>query len=151
LSTDPVRFAFGVGIGNVSTSSLGPKFTGRYQQVYGPFVVGFTSGTFLFEVGVLGFALILLTHFMIFQDSVYVARQDKGLTGIVAAGWIGTSIVVAIGIFYTSIHIVEAINYCYWFFSGVIATRRVTLLREHSRRVTTIALAMGLRPIEHHT
>jgi hypothetical protein len=130
LSADPVRFAFGFGIGNASSSNLGPSFSGKYYDVYGPFVVGFSSGTFLLELGVFGFALILLLHGMILRDALTVARQGRGFPELIAVAWVGTSFVIICGIFYTAPHVVELLNYCYWFFSGVVATRRTTLLQE---------------------
>jgi hypothetical protein len=145
LSADPIKFAFGLGIGNVGNSSLGAAFTGKYQKAYGPFVEGFSSGTFLLEVGVVGFMLILLLHFMVLQDALFVARHDKELTGVIAAGWVGVSIVVIPGMFYTSIHVVEAFSYCYWFFSGLIVTRRLALSVQKSREVREVAQAKRVR------
>lgn len=151
VAADPIKFTFGLGIGNVSTSSLGPAFMGKYQAIYGPFAVGFSSGTFLLEVGVLGFVLILLAHLMILQDALSVARLDTGLIGIIAAGWVGTSIVVILGIFYTSVHINEAINYSYWFFSGVVTTRRLALFQEQPRKSMTAPSAKRIRALGSQT
>ena len=150
LSADPVKFAFGLGIGNATLSSLGPKFSGKYYQVYGPFAIGFSSGTFLLELGVFGVALILLIHCMILQDALVVARQDAEIAGIIAAGWVGTSIVIICGIFYSSIHVVEIISYCYWFFSGVVATRRTILLQEQRLQRIGLKSAHRLSAFGHH-
>jgi hypothetical protein len=146
VAKDPIKLAFGLGIGNVSTSTLGPQFVGQYFDTLGPFASGYDSGAFLLETGVFGFVLILLIHWLIFRDSVNVARQDPGLVGIIAAGWTGTTLVIVIGIFYTQIHGNSTISYFYWLFSGFIAARRTALLRANTRGRTPVPRAEDLRP-----
>jgi hypothetical protein len=140
FARDPIKLTFGVGMGNASDSTLGPRYKGHYLDTLGPFVIGFSSGSFLIEAGLLGFALILMIHWMIFRDALVVSRQDKGLVGMIAFGWVGTTIVIFAGIFYDGIHGNTAMSYLYWFFSGVIVARRASLLK--SRRYNTTQAAL---------
>jgi len=133
LANDPIKFAFGLGLGNASYSLLGPSFIGQYFYTLGPYVIGFDSGTFLLETGIFGFILILTIHWMIFRDSLVVARADLGITGVIAAGWVGTSLVILVGIFYSGIHANSAVSYLYWFFSGFVTAQRVALSRPQLR------------------
>jgi hypothetical protein len=131
LSRDPVRFAFGFGMGNASASSLGGSFVGRYFSAYGAFATGFDSGVFLLETGIFGFALIMGIHATIFRDALVVAKQRQtDLLSAISIGWVGASIVVITGIFYIGIHGYPGFAYCYWFLSGLIAARRTELLRK---------------------
>jgi hypothetical protein len=56
LSRDPSLLAFGFGIGNVSDSALGDRFTGEHFQRYGYFV-GSGVSLLLWETGLLGTCL----------------------------------------------------------------------------------------------
>jgi hypothetical protein len=140
LAKDPSRFGFGLGLGNASKSALGSQFSGRYQPVYGEYSLETSMATFMLETGIFGAMLILFLHFMIFLDAVDVMRRDNGLTGIVALGWIGTSIVIGASLFYITIHISETVSYVFWFFSGVIAARRTRMaLAQRASHVQAVA------------
>src|ERR1700722_11376209 len=93
LSADPVSLAFGLGIGNASHSSLGPQFIGAYYPIYEGFLVSSLS-VFLLEIGVCGTALVFVLYWMIFCDSLAVARSDDSLTGWVAVGWSGVALLI---------------------------------------------------------
>ncbi|HEY6456419.1 MAG TPA: hypothetical protein VIY90_14190 [Steroidobacteraceae bacterium] len=135
FSDDPVRLAFGLGVGNASTSPLGAQFVGRYQRSYGIFASETTAATFLVETGVLGLALVLLLHFLVLQDTLVLARQGEQLLGVIACGWTGAWIVITIGNFYIPCHIYDSVSFLPWFFSGLIAARRQRLLAEASHAV----------------
>ena len=122
LSRDPIKLAFGLGMGAISKSSLGPAYTGRYNGIYGRYQS--SLGTFLFETGLLGTAMIAVLHGLIFLDALAVARQDKGLTGMLAVGWLPTVLLASLGLFYIDLHIYESFGYLFWFFSGWIAFQR---------------------------
>jgi hypothetical protein len=139
LSKDPIKLAFGLGMGNVSRSSIGPAFIGKYFDTFAPFAVGFDSGSFLLETGLLGFLIVLMIHWNIYRDAVFVARHDPDLIGDIAIGWVGTSVVVFVGIFYTGLHGNAGVSYLYWFFSGVVTARLAAL---HRGQVRTRRAAM---------
>ncbi|MGH9521039.1 MAG: hypothetical protein ACRD3E_00755, partial [Terriglobales bacterium] len=127
FSSDPIRLAFGLGVGNASTSPLGPQFTGRYARTYGIFATETSAATFLVETGVFGLALILLLHYLVLQDAMFVVRRDNGLMGALACGWVGAWLVITLGNFYIAAHFLDAGSYIPWFFSGLMAAKRERL------------------------
>ena len=126
LSRDPVHMAFGLGMGNASRSNLGEAFTGNYFGLFQSFVI-LSVTTFLLEVGILGTALVFLLYWLIFRDAISVARQDSGPVGSIAVGWIGVVAVMTLATFYTAIHLFASLSYLFWYFSGLIAARRMQL------------------------
>jgi hypothetical protein len=124
IARDPVTLAFGLGLGNVSKSSLGPNFSGAFFRRYWRY--GTSVGIFLLECGVLGFGLILLLHWEIARDTFAVIRTGgEGPYGALAVGWLATNFIVTVGLIYIPEHFSEAVSYLFFFFSGVIAARRV--------------------------
>jgi hypothetical protein len=126
LASDPVRLTFGLGVGNSSQSSLGTLFSGKYATLFTKITItGFS--TFMLEMGLLGTALVFLLYWMIFRDSIYVARHDTGLRGALAVGWTGVIPIMAASTFYTNVQVFESLAFLFWFFSGVICARRAEL------------------------
>jgi hypothetical protein len=126
LSNDPVQLAFGLGIGNASHSSLGPQFVGAYFPLYSGFLVSSFS-YFLLEIGLFGTALVFVLYWLIFRDSVTVARADDTLTGWIAIGWTGVTALMVVATPYKAMHVYESLSYLFWYFSGLIAARRMRL------------------------
>lgn len=129
LAREPAQLAFGVGIGNATESSLGPKFTGEHYRQYAPFLKSAAS-IFLLEIGVLGLALVLAIYYLIFRDARAVADADDGIAGVLAAGWAGVTVVIALATFYNNPTSSEAISYLFWYFSGLVAAHRIRLARQ---------------------
>jgi hypothetical protein len=127
FSRDPARLVFGLGLGNASQSGLGPQFSGRYAGLYGNFVVEESISGFLFELGFLSTALILLLHWTVLRDILFVGRHDQGLYGAIAPGYVGAWIAITISLFYLTIHNFESISFMAWFFAGLFAARRERL------------------------
>ena len=75
LAQDPVRLAFGLGIGNASHSSIGEAFTGQYFQLFQLIITSFS--VFLLEIGVLGTTLVFLLYWLLYRDAVFVARRTR--------------------------------------------------------------------------
>src|SRR5262249_45051650 len=123
---DPVRLAFGLGLGNASNSNLGDSFTGRYYELFQAFVLTSFS-VFLLELGVLGVTVAFVLYWFVFADSLAVARADSGLMGAVAVAWVGVVIVMTAATFYTKTHTFASVSYLYWYFSGMVAARRTQL------------------------
>ena len=129
LEKDPIRLALGIGIGSASPSQLGPAFEGDSHALFGGFLnLSFTY--FLLETGVLGMGLILLLHWLVFRDSLELARLDHGIAGAFAIGWSGVVALMALSLFYVSIHLYESVTYLYWYFAGYVAAQRVARSRE---------------------
>jgi hypothetical protein len=142
LSKDPIKIAFGLGIGNASKSSIGPSFTGKYQRVYGIYSTETSFATFTLEIGILGVLLVLFLHWLLFLDAVVVARRDDSLIAPIAVGYAGVCVTVIAGGFYTLCHPSDAFSYLFWFSSGLIAARRQQLAIASSSRPR--------EPIRHH-
>jgi hypothetical protein len=146
-----VTFVFGVGIGNVSESSLGPNFTGRYFDVYGELILG-ALAMLIAETGMLGLGLILLLYAMIFRDSMYVAERDSGPFGALALGWTGVVAAMFMGMMQTNALNSPPLSMLFWYFSGVVVARRAQL--EHAalaaRRPTMPAMAVRRHAASEH-
>ncbi len=137
LSKDPVQLALGVGIGNSSNSSLGPLFTGRYYPLFQHFLINSLS-VFLIEIGVLGTFLVFCLYYLIFQDTLAVAKADDSLLGSIAIGWAGITLMIAISMPYKTMHISVFMSYVFWYVSGLIAARRLRLAAQLSEQSHTL-------------
>jgi hypothetical protein len=126
LSRDPAKLMFGYGIGNVQDSALGEAFTGEYFRRYRPFLLS-ASSLMMLEIGLFGHALLLVLMWMIFNDARAVARQDKGLYGALALGWIGVMPVMLVSLFYKVMITNSAMSYSFWLFAGLVAAHRMHL------------------------
>ncbi len=126
LSKDPVRAAFGLGLGNASHSNIGESFTGTYYDIFRVF--SFLSiSVFLLEIGILGTSIAFVLYAFQFFDAIAVARTDNEITGAIALGWIGVIAVISAATFYSAIHVYPFISYPYWYFAGLVAARRAQL------------------------
>lgn len=125
LSKDPATMFFGFGIGNASDSALGKQFDGEYYDLFSNLPI--TSFTYiLLEYGILGVGLVLLLHWLIFLDSIRLARQsDGGIASIIAVGWTGVTAIFVIGLLYADIIPSNALSFLYWYFSGLIVAARM--------------------------
>jgi hypothetical protein len=126
MSRDPVTLFMGVGMGNASRSSISPSFIGKYNGMYELYTQT-SASSFLIELGVLGLGLVLLLHWLIFRDTLFVARNDEGLVGTLALGFVAVVVIMTLGLSYIGIHASEALSYLFWFFAGVIVARRRSL------------------------
>lgn len=126
LLKDPIALIFGYGLSNVSNSNLGSGFAGKYARLWEIFMV--TSFTkFILELGLIGFGLLLLVYYLIFQDCLALARKGAGLFSSLAAGWAGVTVLIVMCTFYTQIHVFSSITFLFWYFSGLIAAQRMRL------------------------
>lgn len=136
LIKDPIRFVFGYGIGNVSESNFGHGFSGAYQKLWDPFAVTAFSKFFL-ELGMLGFVLVLIWYWLIFQDCRALASQQSGFYSAFAAGWTGVMAVMTIATFYSMVHMFPVLSFLFWYFAGLMAAARM--------RMATAARSEALR------
>jgi hypothetical protein len=127
LVKDPVKMAFGLGLGNASHSNLGQQFVGTYYDLFQAFAY-ISFSIFLLEIGILGTTLVFVLYAFVFFDAVAVARTDtNGITGALAIGWIGVVTVMSAATFYSAIHAYPILSYLYWYVAGVVAARRCQL------------------------
>jgi len=132
LAKDPVRLAFGVGLGNASQSSLGRSFTGEYFRAL-EFYLLHTIARVMAETGLIGLALLLVLISQIFMDSRRLAGGDQGVRGASAAGWAGITVMVMIGMSYKDLVFSPALTYLFWYISGLVAAEVVRTGRSRTR------------------
>jgi hypothetical protein len=125
IAQDPVQLAFGLGIGSVSDSALGPQYQGHYFHLLNAFAFTAVS-LLLFEVGVLGLLAVFWLFWLIFRDSQLVAG-DESLTGTLAVGWTGVVATMGLALFYKQVIASGALSFLFWYFSGLIAAHRMRL------------------------
>jgi hypothetical protein len=127
LMKDPVKMAFGLGLGNASHSNLGQQFVGTYYDLFQAFAY-ISFSIFLLEIGIMGTILVFVLYAFVFFDAVAVAKTDtNGITGALAIGWIGVVTVMSAATFYSAIHAYPILSYLYWYVAGVVAARRCQL------------------------
>jgi hypothetical protein len=124
LSKDPTQLLFGYGIGNVSDSALGAQFVGAHYETFSLFPLT-TLTVLLLEHGLFGLGLVLFLHWLIFRDSLALARQHQGIVGAIAMGWTGVTAVLIIAFPYVGMITFTVVSYLYWYFSGLIAATRM--------------------------
>jgi hypothetical protein len=66
------------------------------------------------------------------MDTVAVSRRDNGLVGSIATGWVAAMIIMTVSLFYVTSHAFESLSYVFWFFSGLIAAKRMQLTQSIS-------------------
>jgi hypothetical protein len=132
LAQDPLALAFGLGAGNVSTSSL-PGFDGAYASYYGRFGVDTTQvSSFLWEIGIVGLAAYLLLYWCAFRDARYLAKTGGPLATFGTA-WATMLIIMTMALMYKAVFTINEIAYLFWFYSGVVA-RNAHLARAAATR-----------------
>jgi hypothetical protein len=128
VSSDPSHLAFGYGIGNVSKSALGRGFTGQYFSKFDPFLTT-AFARVVFELGVLGMALVYAFMWLIYVDARAVARRRDDMVGALAAGWTGVVAIIVLSTVYKDLIIQTSLPYLFWYFSGLIAAARMRIAR----------------------
>jgi hypothetical protein len=128
LAKEPSQLAFGVGIGNASHSQLGEQFTGQWYFQFGRFELSSLT-VFLLELGVIGTTLVFVLYWMIFRDSLAVARMDPGLMGAIAAAWAGITAMTVMSMPYKVTYVFPSLSFLFWYFSGLVAARHMYLVR----------------------
>jgi hypothetical protein len=124
LSDEWMQLLFGLGIGNVSPSSL-PGMEGAYFEMGKEMGYGLTAiGNLIWETGVIGLSLYLFLFAMIWRDTRRCAFMDKDP----ASGWFYTWWLICVFIFvfgfaYKSVLQLNELGYMIFFWSGVMASR----------------------------
>jgi hypothetical protein len=129
LSRDVVHLMLGLGIGSVANSSLGPRFVGRYHDLFEPFMrTAFPR--LLLDLGILGLLLIAMIYGKIFRDAVRIGRVERGeFVHAFALGWTGVVAVMAVSIFYKDIVPITSLSYLFWYGSGLVVSAGVVPTR----------------------
>jgi hypothetical protein len=142
LAEDPVRLAFGYGIGNVSRSTLGQRYSGEYHELFNPFMQN-AFARLILEIGVLGLSLVILLMWMILRDAKIVARQDGGLMGALAGGWVAVSAIMLLSILYKDATTLVSLSYLFWYFSGIVTAARMRALLQGNDGLPTVPIVVA--------
>ena len=133
IAQDPAQLAFGLGVGSVSDSSLGPQYQGHYFGLLKAFA-STTVSLLLLEIGVLGLLGVLYIYWLIFRDSQLVAG-DESWVGSLAVGWTGVMATMGLALVYKQVIESGPLSFLFWYFSGSVAAYRMRL----SLRVVPLA------------
>jgi hypothetical protein len=127
LQEEPVKFIVGLGIGNVAESAIG-GFSGAYVHYRALGSQINTVSHMLWEVGLLGFLLLLIFFLLIFKDALQVRNRDD-LAGTLASGWLGVVAIMIVSLAYKNLWNFQTILYIFWYLSGYLAANRYRELR----------------------
>jgi hypothetical protein len=126
LSKDIFKLIFGFGAGNVTVSHFNTN-QNKFLE-YSEMGSKMTSYTNLFwEVGIAGIFIYLLFFLFQFQDALYL-RHSSGLIGIIALSWCAVIPMIVLALFYKNL-LHENMYYLFWYFSGIIASKRFIIFR----------------------
>lgn len=123
LSKEPEKLVLGLGVGQV-TQSIFDSGQGTVGSVlgkrahYGAEMLLFTQ--LFWEVGAAGLLVYLLLIFFVFMDALFLRRSD-GLFGAFSLGWVVVAAFIGMTVVYQNNLHHNAINFSFWFFSGVVA------------------------------
>jgi hypothetical protein len=95
---------------------------------------------FILEIGIFGTALVFVLYWLVLRDSLAVARMDNSLTGWIAVGWAGVAVLVVVATPYKGMHTYGSVSYLFWYFSGLIAARRMRLAHAMQQPLATVPL-----------
>jgi hypothetical protein len=122
LSEDWMQLFFGLGIGNLSPSSL-PGVQGEYFEMGSRYGFGRTAvGNLIWETGIIGLLLYLALYVFVWRDSRRYAKSDD------KDKWFGTwwstcILVLFFALAYKSVVRFNELGYMLFFWSGFIASR----------------------------
>jgi len=133
LSHDPTKLLLGLGIGNVSISFLGKRFSGEFMEQYDPFLYGSLT-KLQWEIGIVGIVLIIILLYMLYRDARFVSK-NKGISGAFALGWTPVPILMIFALLYSQVIANNIISYLFWYLSGYImaeaARSKMSLLNKN--------------------
>ena len=124
---DPVRAAFGVGMGNASTVVAGKGLRRPIRRFVKNFLItGFARimpgtripGTQPVDASSIGLSCRILAS---------SARKGRGNKAALAAAWAGVTVVMTLALFYSKVEGSSALSCLFWYFSGLIVAERMRL------------------------
>jgi hypothetical protein len=126
LSDDYTKLFMGLGIGNVGPSFYRP-FTGEYSTRYARYGPNITTVAYLlWEIGIIGLLLVLVTCYLFFKDAQYLSRENN-VVGAIALGWTGVVAISVLSMGYKSLLPFNVIGYLFFYFSGYIVSTKLRL------------------------
>lgn len=119
LTDDPSTAMLGLGMGNVTESTFGSQYQGKYFHLYGAFS-NTTYAQLFWEIGFVGTGLVLFLITLIAFDAKRLYRQDNAY-GILALAYLAILPIMAASMLYKNLLTAPGIGVCFWYYCGVIA------------------------------
>lgn len=120
---DPVTWAFGYGLGNVSDSALGPQFTGVHYFQFAT-LVNSSFGVFLLELGVPALIMIMTVTLLLFLDGLWLTDTEQGYSSVFSLATVTMCVVLAVGFLYKDVFDSPALIFLFALCAGHVASRR---------------------------
>ena len=146
ITERPLRAAFGLGVGNVSTAML-PGFEGEYAHYYDRYKISFTQLTMLlWNMGFMGLVAFGIFYFATFRDALFLARWS-GPPSILGQIWAPITLIAVMCLLYKPILTSNEIIYPFMFYAGVLARTAYGLRREQRVQRRERATPGAWRPV----
>ncbi len=124
FSNQPIKYLFGVGIGNAISKHTSELTAGSYSYKFrkhrGQMTV---ASQLIWEIGLVGFLIIILILFLIFRDCLALRHGDHTENDI-ALSWITVLFIMLIMLFYNNSMATQQIGFLFWFLSGYVVAQR---------------------------
>jgi hypothetical protein len=124
MSEDWMQVLFGLGIGNVSPSSIS-GMEGAYVDLGQQLGYGMTAiGDLLWETGIVGTVVYLFMFIQIWRSTRRCGRLDENSDSSWYSTWWSTCLLIFIfGLVYKSVLQLNELGYMVFFWSGVLVSR----------------------------
>lgn len=127
ISQDPLRMFFGYGVGSVQASFFksggdDPSDEGQYKAQM------LTVTNLLWELGFLGVFTYILFFPFLFRD-VMSLKVRSDFTGDFSVGWSAVICIIAATLVYKNMLLFNVLNYLFWYFSGILISRKYQMLK----------------------
>jgi hypothetical protein len=121
LSKDSLTLAFGLGMGNLMHSYFG-SCLGKHadKTQYGSQMLAVTN--LFWELGLLGLIVYVTFFVFLFRDALLL-RESADIFGSFALGWSAVVVIIGFSLVYKNTIHFNAINFLFWYFSGIVAAK----------------------------
>ncbi len=123
FSNQPIKYLFGVGIGNAISKPTSKLTAGKYSYKYikhGGRMS--TASQLIWEIGIVGFLIFMLIMFMIFRDCLAL-RYGNRVENNIALASAAVFPIIVITLFYKNSIAIQQPSVCFLFLSGYIASQ----------------------------
>ncbi|MCF6235461.1 MAG: hypothetical protein L3J70_03665 [Gammaproteobacteria bacterium] len=124
FSNQPIKYLFGVGIGNAISKHTSKLTAGNYSYKFrmhgGKMTI---ASQLIWEIGLIGLLIIILIFFLIFRDCLAL-RHGNHTENDIALSWITVMFIMLIMLFYSNSIATQQVGVLFWFLSGFVAAQR---------------------------
>ncbi len=124
FSNQPIKYLFGVGIGNAISKQTSKLTAGEYShkfRMHGGHMT--VASQLIWEIGLVGLLVIIFILFLIFRDCLALKHGNHTENNI-ALAWITVILITFIMLFYNNSIATQQTGFLFWFLSGYIAAQR---------------------------